>query len=149
MRVDELPQVMKKHSRVRFTVSDNGMGMSEDYLKVIFDPFTREQTEATYEIQGTGLGMAITKSLVDLMGGSIKVASKLGEGSTFTVELELCIQEREDDPRFWTDCGLFCTYFIFGCCRSISCSAQRLLSLFEEVAEQTLSSPRSCPCRCR
>ena len=98
--------MMKKHSRIRFTVSDNGMGMSEDYLKVIFDPFTREETEATYEIQGTGLGMAITKSLVDLMGGSIKVESKLGEGSTFTVELELHIQEQEDDPQFWADCGV-------------------------------------------
>ena len=106
MRVEELPQMMPKHSRIRFTVSDNGMGMSEDYLKVIFDPFTREQTEATYEIQGTGLGMAITKSLVDLMGGSIKVTSKLGEGSTFTVELELRIQEQEEDPQFWADCGV-------------------------------------------
>ena len=106
LRVEELSQMMKKHSRIRFTVSDNGMGMSEDYLKVIFDPFTREQTDATYEIQGTGLGMAITKSLVDLMGGSIKVESKLGEGSTFTVELELHIQEQEDDPQFWTDCGI-------------------------------------------
>ena len=106
MRVEELPQAMKKYSRIRFTVSDNGMGMSEDYLKVIFDPFTREQTEATYEIQGTGLGMAITKSLVDLMGGSIKVTSKLGEGSTFTVELELRIQEQNNDPKFWADCGV-------------------------------------------
>ena len=106
MRVDELPQMMKKHSRVRFTVSDNGMGMSEDYQKVIFDPFTREETKDTYGIQGTGLGMAITKSLVDLMGGSIKVTSKLGEGSTFTVELDLSILEHEDDPRFWADCGL-------------------------------------------
>ena len=105
-RVNELPQVMKKYSRIRFTVSDNGMGMSEEYQKVIFDPFTREETKDTYGIQGTGLGMAITKSLVDLMGGSIKVASKLGEGSTFTVELELHIQEREDDPTFWTDHGL-------------------------------------------
>ena len=107
MRVEEQPQVMKKYSRVRFTVSDNGMGMSEDYLKVIFEPFTREETKATYEIQGTGLGMAITKSLVDLMGGSIKVTSKLGEGSTFTVELELHIQEQEvDDPKFWTNYGV-------------------------------------------
>ena len=106
MRVEELSQMMPKYSRIRFSVSDNGMGMSEEYLKVIFDPFTREQTEATYEIQGTGLGMAITKSLVDLMGGSIKVTSKLGEGSTFTVELELRIQEQDDDPQFWADCGL-------------------------------------------
>ena len=106
MRVEELPQLMKTFSRIRFTVSDNGMGMSEDYLKVIFDPFTREETEATYEIQGTGLGMAITKSLVDLMGGTINVTSKLGEGSTFTVELDLRIQERESDLQFWKGCGL-------------------------------------------
>ena len=103
MRVEELPQVVNNYSRVRFTVRDNGLGMSEDYLKVIFDPFTREETKATHEIQGTGLGMAITKSLVDLMGGAIHVESRLGEGSTFTVELELRIQEREDNPRFWAD----------------------------------------------
>ena len=103
MRVDELPQVVSSYTRIRFTISDNGMGMSEDYLKVIFDPFTREETKATYEIQGTGLGMAITKSLVDLMGGTIHVVSERDKGSTFTVELELHIQEREDDPKFWTD----------------------------------------------
>ncbi|MDE5825914.1 MAG: response regulator, partial [Lachnospiraceae bacterium] len=101
--VEELPQVVKNYSRVRFTVSDNGLGMSDDYLKVIFDPFTREETKITHEIQGTGLGMAITKSLVDLMGGTIHVVSNVGEGSTFTVELELRIQEREDDPHFWKD----------------------------------------------
>ena len=103
MRVEELPQVVNNYSRIRFTISDNGMGMSEDYQKVIFEPFTREETKITHEIQGTGLGMAITKSLVDLMGGSIKVESKLGEGSTFIVELELRIQEQEIDSRFWTD----------------------------------------------
>ncbi len=103
LRVEELSQVIKNYSRLRFTVSDNGLGMSEAYQKVIFDPFTREETKVTHEIQGTGLGMAITKSLVDLMGGTIRVESMLGEGSTFTVELELCIQEKEDDPEFWID----------------------------------------------
>jgi len=106
MRVEELPQVVANYSRIRFTVRDNGLGMSEDYLKVIFDPFTREETEATHRIQGTGLGMAITKSLVDLMGGAIHVESAPNEGSTFTVELELRIQEREDDPKFWTNHGV-------------------------------------------
>ncbi len=103
MRVDELPQVLDNYSRIRFTIRDTGLGMSEDFLEVIFDPFTREDTGVTHEIQGTGLGMAITRSLVDLMGGSIKVESKLGEGSTFVVELELHIQEQEDNPKFWTD----------------------------------------------
>ena len=106
MRVEELSQVVNNYSRVRFTVQDNGLGMSEDYLKIIFDPFTREETRSTYGIQGTGLGMPITKNLVDLMGGSIHVESELGKGSTFTVELELRIPEeavRETDPKFWTD----------------------------------------------
>ena len=91
MRVTELPQRVKDHSHIRFIVRDNGQGMSEEYLKVIFDPFTREDSR-TRLIQGTGLGMAITKSLVDLMGGSIKVDSTLDKGSTFTVELDFRIQ---------------------------------------------------------
>jgi len=104
LRVEELPQVVNNYSRIRFTVSDNGLGMSEDYQKVIFEPFTREETKLTREIQGTGLGMPITKSLVDLMGGTICVESLLGEGSTFTVELELRIQENEgDDSVFWSE----------------------------------------------
>ncbi len=103
MRVEELSQVVDNYSRIRFTVSDNGLGMSEDYLKVIFDPFTREETKVSHEIQGTGLGMAITKNLVELMGGTISVESRLGEGSTFTVELELHIQEKDDDPGFWNE----------------------------------------------
>jgi len=103
LRVEELSQVVERYSRIRITVSDNGLGMSEDYLKVIFDPFTREETKNTRGIQGTGLGMPITKSLVDLMGGSIHVESELGKGSTFTVELELFIQEKEDDSQFWAE----------------------------------------------
>ena len=55
IRVEELSQVVESHSRVRFIVSDNGLGMSEEYQKVIFDPFTREETSATRQIQGTGL----------------------------------------------------------------------------------------------
>lgn len=96
MFVEELEQIDKHYSRLRFTIKDNGLGMSEDYLKVIFDPFTREETSATRKIQGTGLGMAITKSLVDLMGGSITVESALNQGSTFVVELELRIQETKE-----------------------------------------------------
>ena len=106
MRVNELPQVDKSYSRIQFTISDNGQGMSEEYQRVIFDPFTREQSTLLNKIQGTGLGMAITKSLVDMMGGKISVKSRPGEGSAFTVELELRIQEREDDPAFWDKHGI-------------------------------------------
>jgi len=107
MHIQELPQTSEKYSRIQFSVSDNGMGMSEDYLKVIFNPFTREQSAMRNKIQGTGLGMAITKSLVDLMGGNIRVESTLGEGSTFTVELALRIQEETGaDPKFWEAHGI-------------------------------------------
>lgn len=106
MYVSELPQVMKDYLNLQFIIKDNGQGMSEDYLKVIFDPFTREQNSATSKIQGTGLGMAITKSLVELMGGTIKVESTLDEGSTFTLNLELRIQATTDDPSFWKKHGV-------------------------------------------
>ncbi len=106
MLVDEVGQVDKSYSRIRFTISDNGQGMSEEYQKVIFEPFSREQNAMLHKIQGTGLGMAITKSLVDLMHGSIRLESKLGEGSTFTVELELRNQDKEDDSWFWSKHGV-------------------------------------------
>lgn len=103
MTVDELHQVDESYSRIRFTISDNGQGMSEEYQKVIFEPFSREQNTAWNKMQGTGLGMTITKSLVDLMQGTIEVESKLGKGTTFTVELELHNQNREDDSKFWSE----------------------------------------------
>ncbi len=102
MTVDELNQVDESYSRVRFTICDNGRGMSEEYQKVIFEPFSREQNIAWNKMQGTGLGMTITKSLVDLMQGTIRVESRLGEGTTFTVELELRNQDKEEDPAFWS-----------------------------------------------
>ena len=106
MWVRELPQVMKDYVHLQFEIKDNGQGMSEEYLEVIFNPFTREQNTTTNLIQGTGLGMAITKSLVDLMGGAIRVESEVDKGSTFTVELELRVQERQEDPQFWKENGL-------------------------------------------
>lgn len=107
LKVDELPRVDESYSRIRFTVSDNGQGMSEEYQKIIFEPFSREQNTAWNKTQGTGLGMTITKSLVDLMHGSIKVESRPGKGTTFMVELGLRNQNREDDPEFWKKHGIF------------------------------------------
>ena len=107
LNVCELPGVTEGYSRVEFVIRDNGQGMSPDYLEVIFQPFTREEGSATREIQGTGLGMAITKSLVDLMGGSIEVESELGAGTTFTLDLDLrnC-EDDEDDLAFWERHGV-------------------------------------------
>lgn len=76
-------------ANVKMIFKDNGIGMSEDYLKHIFEPFTRADNTVHSEIRGTGLGMAITKKLVDLMNGEISVESKLDVGSTFTITIPL------------------------------------------------------------
>ena len=73
---------------LRFEVSDNGIGMSSEYMEKIFEPFTREKDSMVDSAQGTGLGMAITKNLIDLMGGTISVVSEKGKGSTFVIDLE-------------------------------------------------------------
>jgi len=72
----------------QFIIADTGIGMSEEFVKTIFDPFTRDEKNVHY-IQGTGLGMSICKSIVDMMGGTIDIESKLGVGSTFTISLRL------------------------------------------------------------
>ena len=71
-----------------FQVKDTGIGMSKEFLEHVFEPFEREQTSTVSGIQGTGLGMAITKNIVDMMGGKISVDSEIGKGSTFHVELQ-------------------------------------------------------------
>ena len=89
--LDEVP-IDKNHSMYCFTVKDTGVGMSEEYIKHIFEPFSREHTDAGTNYQGTGLGMAITKELIELMNGTIDVESKIGEGSTFRFQIpfEVC-----------------------------------------------------------
>lgn len=111
-RISELPRINENFARIRFVVKDNGIGMSEEYLSKIFDPFTRETSDTVNKIQGTGLGMAITKNLVDMMGGNIKVESKLGEGSTFTVEVELRIDEETVNNEFWEEYGIHKTLVV-------------------------------------
>ncbi len=89
LAVNNLPQITPGYIRLRFRVSDNGIGMSPEFQEKIFDPFLRENDSSVRDIQGTGLGMTIVKSLVDLMGGTIRIESVKGKGSTFLVELEL------------------------------------------------------------
>ena len=81
------------YAKYRFLVSDNGMGMSADFKDTIFDAFTRAESSLTNKIQGTGLGMAITRNLVEAMGGTIDVESELGQGSCFEVFMDLKIAE--------------------------------------------------------
>ncbi len=76
-----------------FVVKDNGIGMSPEFVKHIFEPFEREASATQSGIQGTGLGMAITKNIVEMMNGVISVESEIGKGSTFTVEFTLKLQD--------------------------------------------------------
>lgn len=89
LKAEELGPADEGKIRYRFTISDTGIGISEDYLPYIFDSFTREQNTTINRIQGTGLGLAITARVVEQMGGKIEVESRINEGSTFTVTLDL------------------------------------------------------------
>ena len=91
--VEECETKSSVYAKYRFLVSDNGMGMSADFKETIFDPFTRAEGSVTNKIQGTGLGMAITRNLVEAMGGTIDVESELGQGSCFEVLIDLRIAE--------------------------------------------------------
>ena len=92
--VDECPRKSRNYDKLVFRVSDNGIGMSSEFVEHIFESFTREERSVTNAVQGTGLGMAIVKNLVDLMGGVVHVESEQGKGSTFEVTLEFKIAER-------------------------------------------------------
>ena len=91
--VEECETKSSVYAKYRFLVSDNGMGMSADFKETIFDPFTRAESSMTNKIQGTGLGMAITRNLVKAMGGTIDLESKLGQGSCFEVLIDMRIAE--------------------------------------------------------
>ncbi|SDA72491.1 Signal transduction histidine kinase [Butyrivibrio sp. INlla18] len=110
-RIKETPSSSEGFQNVEFTVKDNGIGMKAEYIDKIFDAFSREETGATKSIQGTGLGMAITKSLVELMGGTIRVESEEGKGSTFIVNLRLKAVD-EDDVDFWKGHGISSVMFV-------------------------------------
>ena len=93
--ISSYPGADEKHIITRYVVRDNGIGMSEEFQKKLFDPFSQEDdANARTQYKGTGLGMAITKKYVDMMGGSIAVESKKGVGSTFTVEIPLELSEQ-------------------------------------------------------
>lgn len=105
-RIIGLEQRSSQYEHIRIEVEDNGYGMTPEYLEVIFDAFTRAENSTTNKVQGTGLGMAITKNIVELMGGTIEVASEVDRGSRFTVDLELRIPDHAIDEQFWQDHGI-------------------------------------------
>jgi signal transduction histidine kinase/CheY-like chemotaxis protein len=91
---ESMPQEGKVH--VAVSISDNGVGMSEEFLKILFDPFTQECRSDNSEIRGTGLGLAIVKKIIDAMGGTISVSSRVGEGTEFNFEIDCEYIEAEN-----------------------------------------------------
>lgn len=97
MEVIEQPGRREKQCTVIFIIRDNGIGMSSDFVERVFDPFERENTDLSDRIEGTGLGMAITKNLVDLMQGHIKIDSMVNVGTKITVALPFMVCDGEDE----------------------------------------------------
>lgn len=93
--VSEIPNQMEGYVTIKAEIADTGIGMSKEYLPKLFDSFSRERSTTSGNVPGAGLGMAIVKSLVDLMGGTVEVESELGKGSKFTVILSHAIAEEE------------------------------------------------------
>ncbi len=98
LRIIQHPCDVPDYAKYEFIIKDNGMGMSEEFLKHIFEPFEREASTTRTGIEGTGLGMAITKNIVDMMGGTITAESEKGKGSEFRVVLSFKIQPGEQKP---------------------------------------------------
>ena len=113
--VSELPSGNKEVGRYRFVFRDTGIGMSEDFLRHIFEPFSRANDSRISKISGTGLGMVITQNLVQMMGGEITVKSRPGEGSCFTVIIGLKLQMDETEEEILPDI------------REVDCSGARIL----------------------
>ena len=105
-RIIGLKQRSSQFEHIKIEVEDDGYGMSPEYLKTIFDAFTRAENSTTNKVQGTGLGMAITKNIVELMGGTIDVSSEVDKGTLFRVDLEFRIPEGQEDRQFWKESGI-------------------------------------------
>lgn len=97
LRITELPSSIQSSACYEFEFSDTGCGMSEEFMKRLFEPFSRANDSRTTKVEGTGLGMAIVKSVVSLMSGTIDVESKEGEGTTFTVMVHMKLRDAEQE----------------------------------------------------
>lgn len=105
-RIIGLKQRSSHFEHIMIEVEDDGYGMTPEYLKTIFDAFTRAENSTTNKVQGTGLGMAITKNIVELMGGTIDVSSEVNKGTRFRVDLEFRIPDGQEDRQFWQESGI-------------------------------------------
>lgn len=95
--VDMREEISDREGMVRlsYVVSDTGMGMSQEFMEKMYQPFSRQTDSRVNSIQGTGLGLTITKKMVDMMGGTIECTSKVGEGTTFSIVLDIPVSDRQ------------------------------------------------------
>lgn len=127
LKVVEKPGAPAGYANYEFHIRDTGIGMSEEFIAHIFEPFERERNSTISGIQGTGLGMAITKNIVDLMNGTIKVESTQGEGSEFTVTFMFRLSsEEQENPAIpeLKNCRALVVDDDFNTCDSVSCMLQ-------------------------
>lgn len=99
LRVQKIPLDDPDHAEFIFIIADTGIGMSKEFMEHMFEPFERERTSTISKTQGTGLGMTITKNLVEMMGGKIDVESRVGEGTTYTITLTLEVVHEHSSAR--------------------------------------------------
>ena len=129
MRIRETPMAPAGYANFDFAIKDTGIGMSEEFVRRIFEPFERERNSTISKIQGTGLGMAITKNIVDMMNGSIRVKSEQGVGSEFIVSLTFRLQnakkEVQDIPEL-KNCRALVVDDDFNTCDSVSYMLQQI-----------------------
>ena len=102
--VEQIGDPVDGMAKYRITVKDNGIGMSEEFQKHLFESFSRERSTTVSKQEGAGLGLAIVKKIVDMMGGTIAVQSKLGEGSTFILELPFKVMDAEAIEKYEASC---------------------------------------------
>ena len=131
MRIRETPMAPAGYANFDFTIKDTGIGMSEEFVRRIFEPFERERNSTISGIQGTGLGMAITRNIVDMMDGTISVKSRQGVGTEFTVSLTLRLSGEEGarEPQTIPElkgCRALVVDDDFNTCDSVSCMLQQI-----------------------
>ncbi len=137
-RIIGLKQRSSQYERIRIEVEDNGYGMTPEYLETIFDAFTRAENSTTNKVQGTGLGMAITKNIVELMGGTINVSSEVDKGTLFKVGLEFRIPEGEANRQFWEQSGI--SRILAAACDKEACNNIRTLMSAMGVSVDTATN---------
>lgn len=129
MHIVEKPCSMENYANYEFRIKDTGVGMSKDFLEHIFEPFEREETQDANRTQGTGLGMAITKNIVDMMHGKIQVESEQGSGTEFIISLAFRLQSATQEPQEILDlkgCRALVVDDDFNTCDSVTGMLQQL-----------------------